>query len=63
MKKRAADWRDGNHYMKDHKWLSGELCYWRNNANYSDKTKVLLEKRMKDMVDPAQMYEIYRRKQ
>lgn len=32
------------HYLKPAKWASGELCFWRNNPNYSDKTKAKLEK-------------------
>ena len=63
MKKRATDWRAGLHYMKDYKWISGELCYWRNNGNYSEKTKELLEKRMIEMVESTDKYEPYRRKQ
>jgi hypothetical protein len=30
-------------------WLSGKLCYWRNNPNYSEATKQKLEERMKKM--------------
>jgi hypothetical protein len=36
-------------YLRDEFWLSGEFCFWRNNANYSEKTKQDLEKRMKQM--------------
>lgn len=36
-------------YLRDEFWLSGEFCFWRNNANYSEKTKQNLEKRLKEM--------------
>lgn len=36
------------HYLKPQKWLSGELCFWRNNPNYSEKTKAKLEKSLDD---------------
>lgn len=58
-----ANYREELHYLKDSKWLSGELCYWRNNPNYSEKTKTKLEKRMNDMCDKRIIYEIYRRPQ
>lgn len=35
--------RDDLLYLKPQKWLSGELCFWRNNPNYSEKTKARLE--------------------
>lgn len=57
--KRAYDWREGNHYLKDHKWMSGELCYWRGNPNYSEKTKQKLEKRLIEMTKKGQRYEVY----
>ncbi len=36
-------------YLRDEFWLNGELCYWRNNPNYSEATKEKLEKRMLEM--------------
>lgn len=36
-----------HHYLKDYYWSDGRLCYWRDNANYSEKTKKKLEKRLK----------------
>lgn len=36
-------------YLSNHRWLNGKLCYWRNNPNYSEKTKKKLEKRLKLM--------------
>lgn len=50
------------HYLKNSKWLSGELCYWRNNPNYSEKTKQNLEKRLKEMTKKSIAYETYRQK-
>jgi|DEB19_MinimDraft_3_1074340.scaffolds.fasta_scaffold00426_18 hypothetical protein len=38
---------DNCHYLKDSHWANGSLCYWRNNANYSEQTKRKLEKRLK----------------
>lgn len=37
-------YRSDLHYLKPQKWLSGELCFWRNNPNYSEATKAKLEK-------------------
>lgn len=48
-KVRAYAQNIGLHYMNDDKWLSGELCYWRNSYIYSEKTKKSLEKRMRLM--------------
>lgn len=39
-----------HHYMKDWFWSNGTLCYWRDNPNYSEKTKKKLEIRMKKML-------------
>lgn len=39
-----------NPYWKIENWSSGKLCYWRNNMNYSDKTKKELENRLKQMI-------------
>lgn len=41
MKRRSI--REDLHYLKPQKWLSGELCFWRNNPNYSEATKQKLE--------------------
>lgn len=56
---RNNKYRDDLHYLKDTKWLSGELCYWRNNPNYSKKTQLNLEKRMKEMCKKGIKYNIY----
>jgi hypothetical protein len=40
--------KENCHYLKPQKWLSGELCFWRNNSNYSKKTKAKLEKGLKE---------------
>lgn len=50
------------HYLKNNKWLSGELCYWRYNPQYSEKTKQKLEKRLKEMTKKSITYETYRPK-
>lgn len=44
-------------YMRDYKWKSGDLCYWRNSNIYSQETKKKLEQRMIEMVDWNQDYE------
>ncbi len=41
---------DNCHYLKDSKWASGELCYWRDSQKYDKKTKMALEKRLKIML-------------
>lgn len=56
-------YRDDLHYMKDSKWLSGDLCYWRDNPNYSEKTKRLLEKRMKIMCAKGIRYQVFKSQQ
>lgn len=50
------------HYLKNNKWLSGELCYWRDNPQYSEKTKKKLEHRLKEMTKKSITYEIFRQK-
>ena len=50
------------HYLKNNKWLSGELCYWRDNPQYSEKTKKKLEQRLKEMTKKSITYEIFRQK-
>jgi len=50
------------HYLKNNKWLSGELCYWRDNPQYSEKEKKKLEKRLKEMTKKSITYETYRPK-
>lgn len=45
--------REELHYMKDARWLSGELCYWRGNGNYSEATKKKLEKRLRNMISKS----------
>jgi hypothetical protein len=49
-------------YLKNNKWLSGELCYWRDNPQYSEKTKKKLEQRLKEMTKKSITYETYRQK-
>lgn len=49
-------------YLKNNKWLSGELCYWRDNPQYSEKEKAKLEKRLKEMTKKSITYETYRSK-
>lgn len=58
---KAKNYNNGGdlHYMKDHKWKSGELCYWRNNQNYSEKEKAKLEKRLDAMIDKRKDVKIY----
>lgn len=37
-------------YLRDEFWANGELCYWRGNPNYSEKTKKELEERLLKMI-------------
>ena len=50
------------HYLKNNKWLNGELCYWRDNPQYSEKTKKELEKRLKEMTKKSITYATFRQK-
>jgi len=50
---KSLRYREDLHYLKDSRWLSGELCYWRGNANYSEETKKKLEKRLKNMISKS----------
>lgn len=36
-------------YLHDYKWINGNLCYWRDNPNYSKETKARLEKWVEDL--------------
>jgi hypothetical protein len=51
--KKSTRYREDLHYLKDARWLSGELCYWSNNSNYSQKTKEKLEKRLREMISKS----------
>ncbi len=47
---RNYDYLQELHYLKDDRWSSGELCYWRNSDLYSPKEKAKLELRLKKML-------------
>lgn len=49
-KVRNYDYLQELHYLKDDRWASGELCYWRGSNLYSPKTKEKLEQRLKEML-------------
>lgn len=33
-------------YLRNDLWRNGTLCFWKDNPNYSEKTKQELEKRL-----------------